>query len=90
MRTCFFTGSTKAACSVEGNKEVDHVDAPSVTSTRTDPKPPVASPTTASTSSLTSWGTVTKCQEPSRHRHRVAANVHRVAAGTGAGCASIP
>ena len=59
---------------------VRQVDAPTVTSTRTDPKPPVASPTVASTSSLTPCGTVTKCHEPSRQRHSGAVKRHSPAA----------
>ena len=65
MRTALLTGSTNDPALVSGKIEVVQVVAPTVTSTRTEPNPRCRPSVSSSISSVTSWGSVMKCQDPS-------------------------
>ncbi len=60
MRTAFLTGSTNDPAFVSGKIDVAQVVAPTVTWTRTEPKPRRWPSVSSSISSVTSWGRVMK------------------------------
>src|SRR5215467_14979198 len=74
-RTAFFTGSRYAPVLLSGKIDVRHEVAPTVTATRTEPKPPRAPAVMSVISALTSAGSDTKCQPSAPgYRHSGAAN----------------
>lgn len=80
MRTAFFNGSTSVARLESGKIEVCHRLDPTVTSTRSEPNPAARWPNSASMSSATDSGRLTK-NHPSdvrlSHRHTSAVNSNR-------------